>query len=141
MLCFNTGDATSAVLAPPYSTSVTANVWAVACNRSLELCLALANVTLVLPSQEELSYVTFMVRTPTEWCAGLRARAMQLHPRSVGSCSRTPQNLALFTLPQYTMLNSPSPALHNLAEFYTSELHMRVIEVSGGVKECLLTSM
>lgn len=54
------GDAVSSTVAPPYSTTVSSNVWAMYCNRSASSCLNLNNVTLVVPTQEELNYQVFM---------------------------------------------------------------------------------
>ncbi|KAF8060546.1 RPL6 [Scenedesmus sp. PABB004] len=53
------GDATSSVMAPPYSAAVSANIYAVYCNRTSN-CLNLYNTTTVLASQDEMDYVTFM---------------------------------------------------------------------------------
>lgn len=50
------GDAISSTVAPPFSTTVSSNVWAMYCNRSASSCLNLNNVTLVVPTQEELNY-------------------------------------------------------------------------------------
>jgi hypothetical protein len=59
-LMFPAGDAISSTVAPPFSTTVSSNVWAMYCNRSATSCLNLNNVTLVVPTQEELNYQVFM---------------------------------------------------------------------------------
>eukprot|EP00775_Hariotina_reticulata_P007113 gene7113-7327_t len=47
-------------MAPPYSAAVSANVYAMVCNRSRQHCLNLYNVTLVLATEQELDYMMFM---------------------------------------------------------------------------------
>eukprot|EP00883_Tetradesmus_obliquus_P006895 jgi/Sobl393_1/17454/SZX64266.1 len=56
------GDAVSAITAPPFSTAVTVNVWAIYCKRSQTRlqCLQLYNCTVVLGSAEELDYLSYM---------------------------------------------------------------------------------
>ncbi|WIA15154.1 hypothetical protein OEZ85_001840 [Tetradesmus obliquus] len=53
------GDAVSSIVATPYSAAVSANIWAMYCNRSLN-CLNLHNTSTYLASENELSYLTFM---------------------------------------------------------------------------------
>ncbi|WIA35332.1 hypothetical protein OEZ86_003786 [Tetradesmus obliquus] len=56
------GDAVSAVTAPPFSTAVTVNIWAIYCKRSQTRiqCLQLYNCTVVLGTPEELDYISYM---------------------------------------------------------------------------------